>query len=381
MTKARLADVARLAGVSKGTASKALNQREDVAAQTRARVAEAAQELGYTTAPRVGPGTMSPRAAPAVPTIWVTFDSLANHYAGTILDALVSEAAALGALAVVSTWRGTHSSDRDSSEASPIAPSASPTTPSLPRQSRWPTGEPPSDAWLTRAHSLGVQAFILITTPVGPVEVETCRRLDTPLVIIDPATPTPTGAMSIGASNWRGGVQATDYLLQLGHRRIAMVGAPPGSTPGSERVAGYRSALARAGITIAPELIVPGTFGEQDATSAVPILTGPDRATAVFAASDAVALGVIDVARRLGLDVPRDLSIVGFDDSYAAPAASPPLTTVRQPLAQMGAMALRIAVDRIRDPRAVIPPVELATDLIVRSSTAPPPLLEGASTP
>ncbi|WP_226344589.1 LacI family DNA-binding transcriptional regulator [Agilicoccus flavus] len=337
MAEVTLGVVARTAGVSKGTASKALNRRGDISESTRLRVEEVARRLGYAR----GRGAASPAGTT---TVSVVFDSLDNHYASTILDALVTEAAELDAAVVLSTWHRV-------------------------RREPVPGGVP----WLERAHARGAEAFVFITTPVSAQHVATCRRLGAPLVLVDPAAPTPLGAMSIGATNWRGGVQATEHLLRLGHRRIVFLGSPPASTPGNERLAGYRSALHRAGMPAEGELVVAGSFSPADADRLVGLLTGPDRPTAVFAASDAVALGVVDVARRLGLRVPDDLSLVGFDDSYAAPTASPPLTTVRQPLTDMGALAVRVAVERVRAPRTATPPVEMATRLVERASTAPPP--------
>lgn len=341
MPRVTLAQVAAQAGVSKGAASKAMNGRGDVSATTRERVSIAARQLGYHHRSPVGSSAapMVPGDAPAG--VWVTFDTLSNPYSGMILDAVLDEAELLDAVVTVARW-----------------------------------GSPDLHAgpqWLRRAHERGAQALVLVTTPVREGDVATCAALDMPLVIVDPATPAPPGAMSVGATNWRGGMQATEHLLELGHRRIAFVGAPPRSTPGRERLAGYRSALLHAAVPFDERLVVPGTFHSDDAEAATHLLSGSDRVTAVFAASDPVALGVINVARRLGLRVPHDLSVVGFDDTHAAKTASPPLTTVRQPLSEMGRFALRAAVARVRDRRAPIPPVELATVLVCRDSTAAPP--------
>ena len=133
----------------------------------------------------------------------------------------------------------------------------------------------------------------------------------------------------------------------------------------------YRAALERAGIAADPELIATGDFHYDSAlTAASAMLARPDRPTAIFAASDVQAMGVYEAARRCGLKLPADLSVVGFDDVALAKWASPPLTTLRQPLAEMAAMATRTLLGN--DPAGFQNRVELATSLVVRSSTAPP---------
>jgi LacI family transcriptional regulator len=156
----------------------------------------------------------------------------------------------------------------------------------------------------------------------------------------------------------------------LGHRDIAFVGAPESSTPGAERLAGYRSALSAADVRADPDLVLPGAFTYEDGLAAVDLLRRDRRPTAVFAASDAVALGVLEAARRVHLRVPDDLSVVGFDDSYAALDASPQLTTVRQPLTEMGRLAMRSTVGAVRGRPQITSHIQLATTLVERGSTA-----------
>ena len=332
-----LGDVAAKARVSKATASKVFNGRADVATETRERVARAALELGYT--PPVRP------AVPGVTQIWVTFKRLANAYSATVLDGLLSESLAHEATVTISEWGG------DGGQR--------------------PTAGSP--AWIRQAQDRGAQGFILVTTPLGAPHVEACRRRSTPLVVIDPISTTPDGAMSVGATNWRGGVQATEHLLRLGHRRFAFVGAPPTSLPGGERLAGFRTALETAGLDPDSAPVSSGDFTYDDGLACVPMLRAAGRPTAIFAASDDVALGVLEAARQVGLRVPDDLSVVGFDDTFAAHASSPQLTTIRQPLMQMGRMAMQAAVAASLEGSRATPPVQLATTLVERGSTAPVP--------
>lgn len=330
----RLAAVAERAGVSKATASKVLNDRPDVSQDARERVNRAAAELGYQSP--------SPASRGSGLQVWVAFSNLANHYSGTLLDGLLDEASALDVQVVLSQWGGA---------------------------SR-PTPRVGSPAWLRLARSRGAAAFILITSPVTASHVETCRQQHTPLVVVDPSTHVPPGTMTVGATNWRGGVQATEHLIALGHRRIAFIGAPVDSTPGDERLAGFRRVLETEGIPIDPNLVRAGDFRYEDGLACLDLLMGPNPPTAIFAACDAVALGVLEAARLARVRVPEELSVIGFDDSYAALGASPQLTTVRQPLIDMGRLALRTAVSAVRE-EAVAPPMELATTLIVRGSTGP----------
>ena len=332
-----LGDVAARAGVSKATASKVFNGRADVAHRTRERVNNAAAELGYV--PPVRP------PATGVTQVWVAFNRLDNAYSAAVLEGLLSEAHVRDAIVVVT----------ESGNADHVQPL------------------PGSAAWIRQSQERGAQAFILVTTPLSQAHVDACRRRDTPLVVVDPISPTPDGAMSVGATNWRGGVQATEHLLALGHQRIAFVGERPGSTPGGERRAGFRSALESAGLDPNSAIVQSGDFTYADGLACLPMLQSKDRPTAIFAACDDVALGVLEAARQAGLRVPEDLSVVGFDDTFAARAASPRLTTVRQPLAQMGRMAMQAAVPASDGAERPTSPIELATTLVKRDSSAAAP--------
>lgn len=158
----------------------------------------------------------------------------------------------------------------------------------------------------------------------------------------------------------------TRRLLELGHVRIGFVRGPGDYAVSAEREAGYRDALSAAGIDAEEALIAPGDFGLDAGRQAAARLI-PAGATAVFAASDAMAAGVLGEAHRRGLDLPRDLSVAGFDDSALASSVWPPLTTVRQPLRQLGWQAADLLLTEAPDtPRQVLP-----VELIERGSTAP----------
>jgi LacI family transcriptional regulator len=199
-----------------------------------------------------------------------------------------------------------------------------------------------------------------------PQQIARLNARSIPFVVVDPAgEPTP-GVPSVGATNWNGGLTATRHLLELGHTRIGMIGGPPGMLCSRARVDGYRAALETAGLTVDPELIRWGTFhveaGYDHGRALLQLLEPP---TAIFAGSDLQAFGVYEAARVLGVEIPRQLSVIGFDDLPMARWVGPPLTTVRQPLTEMAATAARLVLGQGEDRR-----VELATTLVLRQSTA-----------
>ncbi|WP_250031014.1 LacI family DNA-binding transcriptional regulator [Paractinoplanes maris] len=188
-------------------------------------------------------------------------------------------------------------------------------------------------------------------------------RLGVPVVALDPAArelTTPT----VGAANWSGARAATTHLIELGHRRIAMINGSAELMASCLRRDGFRSLAGDS----AP--IADGEFTYAFGLSAgLELLGRADRPTGVFAASDNLAMGVYEAARRLGLRIPDDVSVVGFDDVPAARWASPPLTTVRQPLRDMGRLAAHTVLRLARGDELESESMELRTRLIVRAST------------
>nr|WP_246565010.1 LacI family DNA-binding transcriptional regulator [Streptomyces roseirectus] len=193
-----------------------------------------------------------------------------------------------------------------------------------------------------------------------------------PFVVFDPNRELPDGVPFVGATNFRGGRAATRHLLGLGHRRIAMISGPDHPFC-LARTAGYTSALIEAGVPVEPELMAKAQLTREDGrTAAHGLLSRPDRPTAIFAANDMQALGVYKAAHELGLRIPDDLSVVGFDDVPAVAWVEPPLTTVHQPLAEMAVAATELALALGRGDDVPQVGVEIATRLTVRESTAPP---------
>ena len=178
---------------------------------------------------------------------------------------------------------------------------------------------------------------------------------------------------AVTAANWSGGLAATRHLIGLGHTRIAAITGPSDMMCSHARVDGYRSAMASAGLEVRPEWIRFGDFHiTGGARHAAELLDLDEAPTAVFAGSDLQALGVYDIARSRGIHIPDDLSVVGFDDIPLTEWVSPRMTTVLQPLEEMGREAARVGIRLAEGPITPTPRIELATRLVERESTAAP---------
>jgi DNA-binding LacI/PurR family transcriptional regulator len=204
-----------------------------------------------------------------------------------------------------------------------------------------------------------------------------------PLVVIDPPDEPGGDVRSVGTTNWQGGLAATRHLIELGHRRIAAIGGPDQLWSCRARLDGYRSALRRADLPVDEELVRCGALtADAGLRRARELLGHANRPTAIVAANDAQAFGVLQAIAERGLRSPADVSVTGFDDLPIATWATPPLTTVRQPLAAMAATAFWMLTSGA-PPGSAAPPgaaaeriqphhLELETTLVIRHSTAPP---------
>jgi LacI family transcriptional regulator len=338
--KTTLAAIAAEAGISLPTVSKVVNGRPDVSPSTRARVEQLLDQHQY---PRNGQ-----RGRRRSGLIDLVFNGLDSPWAVEILRGVEEWGAERSIAIAVSSVR--HGDARPASWTSTIA----------------------------SHHSDGV---ILVTTTLTGAQVGQLRGAGIPLVVIDPANTPPPDIPSVGATNWAGGLAATDHLLSLGHRRIGLITGFRDMLCSMARLDGYRSGLERAGLEVDPALIKYGDFQHEGGFArAVELLALPDRPTAIFAGSDQQAFGVYEAARQHGLRIPDDLSVVGFDDLPISRWASPPLTTVRQPLVGMGSAAAEMLGELIEGSPLRTNRVELSTELLVRESTAGPAWL-GAKEP
>ena len=220
----------------------------------------------------------------------------------------------------------------------------------------------------------GVTDGALIVLPEeSSAELELALDDDYPFVVVDPLMPLDERIPSVAAAHRSGADQAMGHLLALGHRRIGAITGPPGWVATEERLAGYQAALTAAGIAPDPDLVVASDYEfAPGAEAAAVLLDVPKPPTAIFAFNDAIALGVLRAAYDRGLRVPDDVSVVGFDDIKYATIVSPALTTVRQPLAEMGRNGVSLLLRLMENPRHVNRRIELPTRLVVRESTAPP---------
>ncbi len=327
-----IAAIAAEAGVSLPTVSRVLNGRSDVAPATRERVEQLLREHGYQR--------RGPRTGERAWLIDLVFNDLDSPWAVEVIRGVEEAAHAEGVGTVVSAVHGRASARRE---------------------------------WLDNLTARASDGVILVTTDLDPVLHSELELLQVPAVVVDPAGVPTFDVPTIGATNWAGGLSAVEHLTRLGHRRVGFVGGTPTLWCSRARLDGYRAGLEAAGLAVDPALLTEGDFGyESGFRAADRLLALPDRPTAIFAANDQMALGVYEAVRRRGMRVPEDVSVVGFDDLPETRWSSPPLTTVHQPLAEMGLLAARTVLRLVNGERIESPRVELATDLVVRDSTAPP---------
>lgn len=334
--KVTVSDIAAETGVSVATVSKVLNARSDVAAQTRERVQAALDEHGYVKPPRA---PSAPRKAKRAGLIDIVFTDPGSPWATEMIRGVERASRDRRASVVVSVLDDDHS----------------------------------RDTWVDTIASRG-SVGVILGSALSAEAQQRIAGLGVPTVMVDPMGDFASHVPSFGAGNWGGALAATEHLLELGHRRIGTITGPMRYLCSQARLAGYRTALERAGITADHELIGQGDFHYDSAERAASALLELDAPpTAIFAGNDEQALGVYAAAQRHGLSVPDQLSVVGFDDVPMSQWVLPALTTVRAPIPELSRLAVNAILDRTQG--ADGPPVgrtELPTTLIVRSSTAAP---------
>jgi LacI family transcriptional regulator len=214
---------------------------------------------------------------------------------------------------------------------------------------------------------------VLVLPEESPEELGALKRQGFHFVVVDPLHELDEDIPVVSTANAAGAYQATTHLLGLGHRRIGVITGPSAGVASRRRLMGHHAALVATGTMPDPALEVEGDFlVSGGAAGAQRLLDLAEPPTAIFAFNDSMAVGALQVARALGLRVPEDLSVVGFDDTIEAEVAYPPLTTVRQPLKELGRMAVDLLFRLLADQGSEPVHVELATRLVVRSSTAAP---------
>ncbi|WP_158843939.1 LacI family DNA-binding transcriptional regulator [Saccharothrix deserti] len=327
---ATIAQIAELAGVSVATVSKVVNGRSEVAVETRAMVETVIREHGYRRQKKIN------RAA----LVELVFHELEGAYAMEVIKGVERVASEHNLALVLTELHGRHT---------------------------------PGRTWIEGVLARRPTGVITVFSGPTPEQCDQLKSRGIPFVLVDPTGDPGHEFPSVGTSNWSGGLSATRHLLDLGHRRIAAITGPPHALSSRARLDGYRAALDTAGVPVDPELVREGDFNIADGLAHTrDLLRLADPPTAVFAFNDATALGAYQAAHEAGLRIPDDLSVVGFDDVPPAQWAIPALTTVRQPLRDMAAAAtdivLAIANGDTPDRHRLV----LATELVVRSSTARP---------
>jgi len=300
--RSTIAGIAAQAGVSIPTVSRVLNGRPDVAPATRARIEQIIKESRYIhngAAKRLRKGSSG--------IIDLLVPGLENPYATEIVRGVEEALERTGLRLALSFTQDQALGERQ---------------------------------WLDKIADRATEGAILVLAHGQSSRLDELRQRGISFVVVDHRGELGPDVPSVGATNWTGGRVAVEYLLSLGHRRIAMIAGPASLRCSLDRIAGYRVALEAAGIPIDPELIRPGDFRLQSGyTQTGALLALPDPPTAIFAGNDLQALGVYKALYLRNIHVPEGMSVVGFDDIPFTTIVSPSLTSVRQPLFEMGRVA------------------------------------------
>lgn len=333
-SKVTILDVARESGVSYSTVSRVLNGFDFVKGSTRERVLEAAEKLGY-----VANIQARSLAGGRTQIVGILVPGLDNGYITEIVSGIDQELSQSDydlMLYTTHRFRG--------------------------KESLYVK---------TIANGL-VDGLILLVPHNSENYLEALPTDDFPYVLVDQIDTTHQST-SVDATNWQGAYDAVTYLISLGHRRVGFITGHLSLNSARERLDGYRAALQHHHLPIEDCLIVEGDYSTKSGyTAAKQLLALKSTPTAIFAANDLTAFGVYDAVLEAGLHIPDQMSVIGFDDVPLASLVYPKLTTIRQPLVQIGRVAVRLLLERLEDPEKEARRVTLATELVIRESTAPP---------
>ena len=305
-------DIAELAGVSITTVSHVVNGTRAVAPETKAAVLQAIEDTGYTgdviARSLVTGGTRS---------IGVAISLLANPYFAALMQAIEREAALAGYTVLLADTHDSVETERDT---------------------------------VRTLRSRRVEGLLLTPSHGDGSVITELVSLGIPLVLVDRVT-VRTDVDQIGAENIQATSALTEHLASHGHRRIGFVSGTPGLSTSEERTLGYRLGLGRGGLSWNPELVASGQSVKDGAAAALRALMRlPEPPTALVVGNDSMMVGVLQEARRLGVKVGYDLAVVGYDDAEWADLVEPPLTTMAQPIEEIGRNAVRLLLARIADP-------------------------------
>jgi LacI family transcriptional regulator len=332
---ATIIDVAKRAGVAVTTVSRVINDKGQVKAETRNRVLAAIDELAYRPSPAARSLPRKRAHAISVLVPFVTHPSAVARVQGIVHGLRKTDLP----VTILDVEKPAHQNEHLDTLASSYRP----------------------------------EGAVIISLVPSPGQLGRFSDAGLCPVFIDADVPSFS---RIFVDDHRGGVIATEHLIELGHRSIAFIGDIENGSFGfqssAKRHAGYRSALRRAGLEPQPHHERTGPHGRDSSRLlARELLALPQPPTAIFASSDTQATGVMEAAKEVGLRIPHDLSVIGFDDIEIAGYLG--LTTVRHPLYESGLIAADLVIEHIRDPGCPPRRVEQELEVIVRSTTGPPP--------
>ncbi len=338
MMGATIADVARIAGVSKATVSRVINNHS-VRSTTRSKVLHAMRQLDYEPNAHAR-GLTSGKSS----VIGVIVPGIANQFYGAIVDGVQAALDSRGYHMIVTSTGHTANQGRE-----------------------WAAAK-----MLKEKRADGV----LVVTPraLSPDNFMHLLKSSFPLVVADGHSDALSGVM---VDNFEGAVKAVKHLTDLGHRKIAMVTGIPGAKENLQRLSGYRDALEGSGIEFRRDLVIPGNYAYQSGVAAAKKLVemGKGMPTAIFAANDYMAMGVINHLSVCGIKVPGDVAVVGYDDIESAAFFRPALTTVRQPLVELGKVAAHKLLSVVEGTEPETVRILLSAELIVRDSSGAKPVV------
>jgi LacI family transcriptional regulator, galactose operon repressor len=334
-------DVARAAGVSAMTVSRVINKEKNVRDKTRARVLEAVEKLRYS--PNMAARSL---AAGDATHIGLLYSNPSAAYLSQFLVGALDGARKAGAHLVIEACEG--EGDADQSQAARHIATADVEGVILP---------PPLSESIPILTELALAEMPVVTVAMGKLY---------------------ENALNVRIDDFAAAREMTDYLIRLGHRRVALIKGHPQQIASAERERGFRAAVNAAGLDPADIAVEQGYFTFRSGLEAAEkLLDLRNRPTAIFASNDDMAAAVVSVAHRRGLDVPNDLSVAGFDDTAPATTVWPELTTIRQPVAAMASAALDLLLSELRSKRHGLPPVAaervLEHELVIRESSGPAP--------
>ncbi len=326
-------DIARAAGVSHSTVSRALSDSPLINEATRARIHRLAQEMGYS--PDAGARSL---VRGHTCTVGVVVTTIADPFSAEVVEGIEGTAYSHGYSVILAA-----SQDEPEREIAAVE----------------------------MLRSKRVDAVIVTSSRVGALHQERLGAAGVPVILLNShSQQLAPHTLSVRVDDVHGARLATAHLLALDHRRIAHVAGPAGHSPSADRLAGYRTALAEAGVPFDGALVFAGTgrpaAGEQ---ALAPLLALAERPTAVFCYNDMTAIGLLRAARQAGLAVPRELAVIGFDDIPLASYVSPALTTVAQPKHELGQQAMAMALALMTGRGEDVGDVVLQGRLVVREST------------